>query len=126
MNREIGLAYEVYINDYLNKQDHVKISYLWKDVPDYILYEYGFINNYDEIRNERRNNIIQDIGTDIIYMTKDNKCVIVQCKNYSNTIRVEDLSGFLFIMHQHEDKIGEIYDTSDLSHIIKNKYTKID
>jgi hypothetical protein len=36
MNREIGLVYEVYINNFLNKQDHVKISYLWKDVPDYI------------------------------------------------------------------------------------------
>ena len=124
MNREIGLAYEIYINNYLNKQDHVKISYLWKDVPDYILYDYGFINSYDEIRNERKNNTLLDVGTDILYITKDNKCVIVQCKNYSNNIRVEDLAGFFFIMNQYDDKLGEVYYTSDISHIIKNKYTK--
>ena len=124
MNRKNGLAYEIYINNYLNNQDHIKISYLWKNVPDYILYDYGFINSYDEIRNERKNNTLQDIGTDILYITKDNKCVIVQCKNYSNNIKVEDLAGFFLIMHQHEDKLGEVYYTSDISHIIKNKYTK--
>ena len=28
-----GLEYEIFINDYLNNKDNIKISYLWKDIP---------------------------------------------------------------------------------------------
>ena len=67
--------------------------------PEYILFDYNFIKSYDDNRlNRKTNNInkLEDIGTDIIYITKEDKCIIFQCKNYINTIRIEDLSGLFF------------------------------
>ena len=73
------------------------------------------IKQNDEIRNERKNNTLLDIGTDILYITKDNKCVIVQCKNYSNNIRVEDLSGFFFIFNHKIPDLRELWDQNRIT-----------
>ena len=127
-----GLEYEMYINEHLNSDinEHVKISYMWKNVPDYVLFDYGFINDYNQHRMNIKNNEnpLQDIGTDILYLNQEKECVIVQCKNYSNSVRIDDLAGFYYIMHIHSDKKGEVYYTSSLSKLInesKNiKYIK--
>ena len=38
MNNQIkGYEYEKCINEFLNTNADVKISYLWKDIPEYIL-----------------------------------------------------------------------------------------
>src|SRR5256885_178752 len=37
-NDEKGKFYEVYINTYVNTLPETKISYLWKDVPEQVLY----------------------------------------------------------------------------------------
>ena len=117
-----GLEYELYINDYLNSNinDHIKISYMWKDVPEYVLFDYGFINDYNQHRMNIKNNEnpLQDIGTDILYINQEDECVIVQCKNYSSSVRINDLAGFYYIMSVHHDKRGEIYYTSSLSRLI--------
>jgi hypothetical protein len=47
---------------------------------------------------------------------------VVQCKNYTNSIKIEDLSGFFFIMSKHINKIGEIYYTNKLSKKILLEY----
>lgn len=33
-NQIKGYKYEKFINNFLNTKDDVKISYLWKDIPD--------------------------------------------------------------------------------------------
>ena len=124
-----GTEYEIYINNFLNSLELVKKSYLWKDVPEYILFDYNFITSYNDNRLLRKTdniNKLEDIGTDIIYINQDDECIIVQCKNYSKTnpIRIEDLSGFWYIMCDHSDKIGEIYYTNKICKKILNKDMK--
>jgi predicted helicase len=128
-NIKKGQEYEIYINNFLNSLEHVKISYLWKDIPDYVLFDYQFINSYNDKRLLRKTNSInklQDIGTDIIYIIDNEECtpIVVQCKNYSenNTIRIDDLSGFFFIMCKHIDKIGEIYYSNKICNNIINEF----
>jgi predicted helicase len=121
-----GRDYEIYINDYLNSLDLVNISYLWKDIPEYVLFDYNFIESYNDKRLTRiSNNInkLQDSGTDIIYINQEERCIIVQCKNYSKTnyIRIDNLSGFYYIMANHIDKNGEIYYTNKICKTIKNQ-----
>jgi len=122
-----GYEYEIFINDYLNNKDNIKISYLWKDIPEDILYTYGFINSLHDTRLNRKTdkiNKLEDIGTDIIYINRDDECIIVQCKNYAedNSITVKDLAGFFFIMSKHNYKIGEIYYTNKISYKILNEF----
>ena len=124
-NIQKGYQYEIFINNFLNSIDTIKISYLWKNIPEYILFDYGFIKSYEDNRLLRKTNHInklEDIGTDIIYIDHNDQCVIVQCKDYTRSIKIEDLSGFFFIMCKHIDKIGEIYYTNKLSHKIFNEY----
>jgi len=124
-NIEKGYQYEIFINDYLNTLNNIKIAYLWKYIPEYLLFDYGFIKSYNDNRlNRKTNNInkLEDIGSDIIYINQNDECIIVQCKNYNKSIKIDDLSGFFFIMCKHIDKIGEIYYTNKLSKKILNEY----
>ena len=110
-NIQKGYQYEIFINNFLNSIDTIKISYLWKNIPEYILFDYGFIKSYEDNRLLRKTNHInklEDIGTDIIYIDNNDQCVIVQCKDYTRSIKIEDLSGFFFIMCKHNDKSGII------------------
>ena len=128
-NIQKGCEYELYIHNYLNTLDYIKIAYLWKDIPEYLLFDYGFIKSYNDYRlNRKTNNInkLEDIGSDIIYINQNVECIIVQCKNYTKAIKIEDLSGFFFIMCKHIDKIGEIYYTNKLSKKILNEYENND
>ena len=54
-NKEKGDMYEKYIFDYLSTKNNIKECYLWKNVPDYHLIDYGFINSYNEKRLRRKN-----------------------------------------------------------------------
>ena len=124
-NIEKGYQYEIFINDYLNTLNNIKIAYLWKYIPEYLLFDYGFIKSYNDHRLQRKTNNInklEDIGSDIIYINQNDECIIVQCKNYNKPIKIEDLSGFFFIMCKHIDKIGEIYYTNKLSKKILLEY----
>jgi len=89
-NIEEGYQYEIFINDYLNTKDNIKIAYLWKDIPEYLLFDYGFIKSYNDHRLQRKTNNInklEDIGSDIIYINQNDECIIVQCKNYTKVIK---------------------------------------
>jgi len=124
-NIKKGKDYEIFINNHINTLKNTKISYLWKDVPEYVLFDYGFIKSYDDNRLQRKTqsiNPLEDIGTDIIYIDKKDNCIIVQCKNYTNNIKIEDLSGFFFIMRKHKDKLGKVYYTNNLSKKILTEY----
>ena len=73
-----------------------------KNIPEYLLFDYGFIKSYNDHRLLRKTNNInklEDIDTDIVYINKNNECIIVQCKNYTKSIKIDDLSGFLLCLN---------------------------
>ena len=80
-----GDIYEIYINTYINTLKSTKISYLWKDVPEVVLYKANLITCYNEHRLKRKSdkiNPLQDIGIDILTVNNDETIIFVQCKNY--------------------------------------------
>jgi predicted helicase len=102
-NQEKGIVYEKYINSYLNALSETKISYLWSDVPEQILFEARLITNYNKHRLARKNdeykiNRLKDVGIDIIQITTTGNIVFVQCKNYSLTLRVFDFFYYIIIL----------------------------
>jgi superfamily II DNA or RNA helicase len=133
-NKAKGDQYEQYILDYLYRQYPEYKSYLWKDVPEQVLYEADIITDYNKHRLARKNNNkinpLQDIGIDILVEYSDTKVsgvesdssntnfIFVQCKNYTNTVCVNDLGGFFMMMLNHIHK-GIVYYTSKLSRHIE-------
>lgn len=125
-NKVKGDLYEQYICDYLNTKfpgtSAIKIAYLWKDVPEELLYQAKLITEYNEHRLKRKNgqlnenaNPLQDFGIDIVMVKKNGQIYFVQCKNYSGTIGADKLGGFSIVMMARPDKFGRIYYTSQLS-----------
>ena len=110
-----GTIYEEYVCNYLNNSKNINcIAYLWKDVPDFILFNAKLIDDIDDCRINRETckNYIHDIGIDIIQINNDtNKISFIQCKNYEGTLCIKDLSGYFAIMAQseHYNKEGIIY-----------------
>ena len=52
-------------------------------------------------------------------INNDKSITLVQCKNYSNTIKVKDLSGFSYVMANHIEKKGSVYYTYKISRVLK-------
>jgi superfamily II DNA or RNA helicase/uncharacterized protein YeaO (DUF488 family) len=123
LNKIKGDNYEIYIRDYMLTQEFVNKHniqgvWLWKDVPQSILYEGGFINDFNEERLKRKSsndNPLQDTGIDIIRINNNYEFTLIQCKDYSGTIPLESFAGFFMHMFQHKDKCGAIYHTSKVS-----------
>ena len=113
-----GAIYEEYICNYINNNNHDSIAYLWKDVPDYILFNANLIDNINDCRINRDTckNHIHDIGIDIIQVNRENNEIsFIQCKNYEGTLCIKDLAGYFAIMSQkeHYNKKGVIYTSND-------------
>jgi hypothetical protein len=121
-NYDKGKYYENYINTYINTLETTKISYLWNNVPEQVLFNIGLITNYNKHRLIRKNKIVnlddpintlKDVGIDIIQINKNNNSIFVQCKDYSDTLKVNDLSGFWMIMAKHILKEGIVYHSTN-------------
>ncbi len=114
-NIEKGKLYENVINTYINTLPQTQISYLWNDVPEQVLFNAGLITDYNKHRLKRKNKIIdpnnslKDVGIDIIQIDNNENIIFVQCKNYTNALKVDDLSGFWMMMAQHNEKMGIVY-----------------
>jgi len=113
-----GTIYEEYVCDYINKSNNNCIAYLWKNVPDFILYNAKLIDDINDCRINREicKNYIHDIGIDIIQINNEtNKISFIQCKNYEGTLCIKDLAGYFAIMAQseHYDKEGIIYTSNN-------------
>jgi superfamily II DNA or RNA helicase len=114
-----GTNYEEYVCNYINNsQNNNIIAYLWKNVPDFILFNAKLIDNIDDCRLNRETckNYIHDIGIDIIQINNDtNKISFIQCKNYEGSLCIKDLAGYFAIMAQseHYDKEGIIYTSNN-------------
>lgn len=127
MNKLKGDIYELFINHYLNSLDDTKRSYLWNDVPEYMLYNANIITSYNEHRLKRKTdktNPLQDVGIDILCVNKDNTIDFVQCKNYEKTIKIKHLSGFFMVMSKFINNKGYVYYTNTISRNIKENIPK--
>jgi len=125
-NYKKGIEYEIFINDYLNSLNDTCISYLWKNVPDKVLFDADLITDYNVHRLSRSDteNTLHDFGIDIVLITRDDKINFVQCKNYKRNIKVDDIAGFSLVManRKHMDKLAYLYYTSNPSkNLIENK-----
>jgi len=81
-----GDIYELFIRNYIDKFDDVADVWLWKDVPEQILFDAGLLVDYNRNRLFRLNsksneiNISRDVGLDIVQLNTNGEYVLVQCK----------------------------------------------
>lgn len=102
-----GNTYEEYVlNTLLSKYDNV---YYFKETPEYIISKTKLYNNY-EIYNKYKN---CDIGADLVAI-KDEQVYFIQCKNYNNTISINDFCSFYFLILEYELN-GIVYYNGNLS-----------
>ena len=113
--KQIGDSYEYFV---LNEIKHLYDQiWHWSNVPEYILYELNIIRNYDIFSKYR-----YDIGADLV-AKKDNIYYFIQCKNFSDTILMEHLAGFYFLLHEYNLN-GILYYNGKLSQRVKDLSTK--
>jgi len=121
-NIEKGTEYEIYIKKYL-ENDQVK-TWLWKDIPEYILRDAGILGEWNKhrlIRKENKINSIPDTGCDILMKNEnENEYKLIQCKNFTtNSVTIQHLAGF-YMMVVHFQKHGIVYYTTKLAHMFEN------
>ena len=85
----------------------------WKDFPEKLMYENNLIKDYDTFSKYR-----YDIGADLVAF-KDNKYYFIQCKNYNDTILMENLAGFYFLLYEY-NLTGVLYYNGKLSQRVLN------
>jgi len=128
MNNKIkGDAYEIFIRDYIDKFDNVSNVWLWKDIPEQNLFDSGLIIDYNRNRKYRLHsksnnvNITKDVGIDLVQLNTNGEYIFIQCKNYTNSLCVDHLSGFYMRMCYHINVHGIVYhSTNKLSKNITN------
>lgn len=116
-----GKKYELYVQNHIGSK--YTDTYLWNQIPINIFNQTNIYKNYYEKRkNIKSTNTFIDTGCDILYK-KNNDWIIVQCKNYTDTICMNNLAGFYHLCGISNYK-GEVYHTSKISHIIDIKNDK--
>jgi superfamily II DNA or RNA helicase len=90
---KVGFTYEYFVLEQIRK-DYDKIWH-WKDFPEKLMYDNNLIKNYNIFCKYR-----YDIGADLVAF-KDNKYYFIQCKNYNDTILMENLAGFYFLLYEY-------------------------
>jgi len=123
-----GLEYEKFVCNHINKTNE---AWLWNNIPEYVLDDAKLILTRNELRKYRKDfknnknkiNPFQEIGIDILEKINEGY-KIVQCKNYINNIKIDDLAGFWMMMAAHPEKKGAVYYPNDISSTIK-KIVKI-
>ena len=102
----IGTKYEYYVLECIRK-DYENVWH-WKDFPEKLLYELNIIKDYDKYKKYRA-----DIGADLVAF-KDNKYYFIQCKNFKDTIFIDTLAGFYFLLYENNLN-GILYYSGTLS-----------
>jgi hypothetical protein len=114
-NNMYGISYEYYvINNIIDEYEQI---WHWKDFP---------LEKLKEILDLENKNILDtykddDIGFDVIGY-KNNEYYFIQCKNFTDTITVYDLSGFYFFISTFKVN-GIVYYNGKLSQRIIDLYT---
>jgi len=89
----VGTEYEYYVLNKIQK-DYDKVWH-WLDFPEELMYENELINNYQQFCQYKH-----DIGADLVAF-KDGKYYFIQCKNFNDTICMEKLAGFYFLLYEY-------------------------
>lgn len=123
MNKLIGDKYELYVLKHLQKT--YDGAWLFKHTPEKIIAKTKLYNNY-ALYTKYKN---CDIGADLVAI-KDDVVYFIQCKNYSSTIGINDLSGFYFLLHEFKLE-GIVYYSNEISERLKDmssivKYEKLE
>jgi hypothetical protein len=110
-----GYSYEqfVYNNLQLDKNNFDNV-WFYKDVPENIIAKTSLYDTY-ELYSKYRN---CDIGVDLVGI-KNNIVYFIQCKNYDNTISINDLSSFYFLLYEF-NLYGIVYYNGRLSERIND------
>ena len=112
-----GNNYELFILNKLKLQyDEV---FLFKFTPERILQHTKLFNNYD-IYTKYKN---CDIGADLVAV-KDNQIYFIQCKNHNDTLCINDLQGFYFLLYEF-DLNGIVVYSNEISSRIKDLSNKV-
>ncbi len=112
--QNVGFTYEYYVLENI-REDYEKVWH-WKDFPEKLMYENNLIKNYDIFCKYR-----YDIGADLVAF-KDNKYYFIQCKNFNDTILMENLAGFYFLLYEY-NLTGILYYNGVLSQRVKDLST---
>jgi len=90
-----GKTYEEFVlQNLLSEYDNV---YFFKETPEYIITKTKLYNNY-ELYNKYKN---CDIGADLVAVI-DDVVYFIQCKNHEQTISINDLCSFYFLILEYE------------------------
>jgi len=103
---KVGFTYEYFVLEQIRK-DYDKVWH-WKDFPEKLMYDNHLIKDYNIFCKYR-----YDIGADLVAF-KDNKYYFIQCKNYNDTILMENLAGFYFLLYEY-NLTGILYYNGKLS-----------
>jgi len=113
--KQIGDSYEYFVLDSI--RDNYDKVWHWSQVPEYVLYELSIIRNYDIFSKYR-----YDIGADLL-AKKDDKYYFIQCKNFTETILMEQLAGFYFLLYEYNLN-GILYYNGKLSQRVQELSNK--
>src|SRR5438874_1643505 len=124
-----GILFEKQTKTHLIMNGNEQV-YLWNDIPLDVFIQSKIFESYeDKLKFKRKlekngnKHGVSDTGCDIFYLNvKQNRWIIVQCKNYTGTITLDKLAGFYDFMLSTELR-GELYYTSKLSEPI-TRYKK--
>ena len=105
-SHKVGFTYEYYVLEQI-KNDYDKVWH-WKDFPEKLMYDNNLIKDYDTFCKYR-----YDIGADLVAL-KNDKYYFIQCKNYNDTILMENLAGFYFLLYEY-NLTGILYYNGKLS-----------
>ena len=111
----IGDSYEYFVLDSI-KKDYDQVWH-WSKIPEQILYDLNIIRDYDIFSKYR-----YDIGADLV-AKKDDKYYFIQCKNFTDTILMEHLAGFYFLLHEYNLN-GVLYYNGKLSQRVQDLSNK--
>ena len=109
--KKVGTSYEYFVLENIKKE--YEQVWHWKDFPEKLMYENNLIKNYDTFCKYR-----YDIGADLVAF-KNNKYYFIQCKNFNETILMECLAGFYFLLYEY-NLTGVLYYNGTLSQRVKD------
>ncbi len=115
MNKIFGDNYENYV---LNREKYLYDDmWLWKHIPEIILFDHNIIKDYDEYSETRK-----DIGIDIVGI-KNNKLYFYQCKNHTDSVTLDKLAGMLFFSSLRSVDVILCYSNSISKYISESLHT---
>ena len=126
-NKDKGEQYEIFTKSHIMKT-HEK-TYLWSEIPRQIFIDAGIFKCYGDKRELMKRlmdgkKVIQDRGCDILYYNGQ-KWIMVQCKNYTKSIGLNDLGGFSWMIKVTKLH-SELYYTSKLTKSLKDMLFTLD